>query len=237
MIRIAVVEDEAKMAKTLLEYMERVSQKTGNIYVADTFSSGESFLQQPEGKYQLVLFDIILPGINGIEAAKKLRERDKDIGIVFITNMAQYAVKGYEVHAIDYILKPVRYPDFENKFLRAVKQVTAQMNEMVILETTEGMLRCPVSELFCVQGEGHLVTYITEHGEYVKRGFSLKNAQKQLSRYNFIRISGNYLVNPRCIRNIGEEQIVVGNKDIPISKARRAELLNALAAYFGSQED
>lgn len=237
MIRIAVVEDEAKMAKTLLEYMERVSQKTGNIYVADTFSSGDSFLQQPEGKYQLVLFDIILPGINGIEAAKKLRERDKDIGIVFITNMAQYAVKGYEVHAIDYILKPVRYPDFENKFLRAVKQVTAQMNEMIILETTEGMLRCPVSELFCVQGEGHLVTYITEHGEYVKRGFSLKNAQKQLSRYSFIRISGNYLVNPRCIRNIGEEQIVVGNKDIPISKARRAELLNALAAYFGSQED
>lgn len=237
MIRIAVVEDESKMANTLLAYMERVSQKTGSIYVADTFSSGEAFLRQPSEKYQLVLFDIILPGINGMEAAKKLRERNTNTGIVFITNIAQFAVKGYEVHAIDYILKPVRYPDFESKFLRAVKLVTAQEREMVMVETTEGVLRCPVRELFCVQGEGHLVTYITEHGAYMKRGFSLKNAEKQLSRYNFIRISGNYLINPRCIMHIGEDRITVGHRDIPIPKARRAELVKALAAFFGSQED
>lgn len=237
MIRIAVVEDEPKMANTLLEYMERVSQKTGNIYVADTFSSGESFLQQPEGKYQLVLFDIILPGISGMEAARKLRERDKDTGIVFITNMVQYAVKGYEVHALDYILKPVRYPDFESKFLRAVKQVAARKSEIVIVETTEGMLCCPVNELFCIRGEGHLVTYITEHGAYMKRGFSLKNAEKQLARFPFFRISGNYLVNLCCIRRIGEDRVMAGHTDIPISKAKRTELLKTLAAYFGSQED
>lgn len=236
MIRIAVVEDEPKMANTLLGYMERVSQKTGSIYAADIFSSGESFLRQPEGKYHLVLFDIILTGIDGMETAKKLRERDKDIGIVFITNMAQYAVKGYEVRAIDYILKPIFYPDFESKFLRAIKKVTAQ-NKMVTLKTAEGVLRCPVSELFCVYGEGHLVTYVTENGEYIKRGFSLKNAEKQLDQYAFIRISGNYLVNLRCIRQIGEDSIVVGHRNIPISKVRRGELIKAIATYLGSQED
>lgn len=237
MIRIAIVEDEPKMVETLLWYMKRTFQKSGSVYVADSFSTAEAFLQQPSGKYQLVLFDIMLPGVNGMEAAKKLRETDRTIGIVFITNMAQFAVKGYEVRAIDYILKPVHYPDFESKLLRAVKWVKAQNRDMIMLETTVGIVRCPVCELFYAYGEGHLVTYAAEHGSYEKRGFSLKNAEKQLAPYSFIRISGNYLINPRCIRYIGESKVVVGNTAIPIPKVRRAELFKALAVYFGSQEE
>lgn len=237
MIRIAIVEDDPRTAATLLGYMEQAGQKAGSVYAAETFSCAEDFLVQPEGKFQLVFFDIGLPGMNGMEAAKSLRERDKHMGIVFITNMAQYAVKGYEVRAIDYILKPLRYPDFESKLQRAVRWVATQGSEMVILETAEGMVRCPVCELFCVHGERHLITYITERGACIRRGFSIKNAEKQLSRYGFVRVSGNYLVNLRCIRHIGEDHLVAGHTTIPISKAKREELIRTMAAYFGSQEE
>ena len=104
---IAVVEDDGKWIKTLREFFAVFSKNENLNCNIKVFTSGEDFLNCYKGEqFEMVFMDIDLPGLNGMQTAKKLRELDGNIAIIFVTNLAQYAVEGYEVNAFDFIVKP-----------------------------------------------------------------------------------------------------------------------------------
>ena len=109
MLRIAIVEDEASVRETLKSYIERFSEETGEHHVISEFQDGDEILDGYSAEYDLILLDIQMKRIDGYETAKKIRALDEDVILVFVTNMADYAIKGYGVRAMDFILKPVEY--------------------------------------------------------------------------------------------------------------------------------
>ena len=114
-MNIAIVEDEQTNANLLKEHLSRFAIENHTEINTSVFSTGVSFLNSYTPIWDLILMDIEMPHINGIETARKIRERDSEVLIMFITQMAQYAIDGYSVNAVDYVLKPVNYYAFSLK--------------------------------------------------------------------------------------------------------------------------
>ena len=110
MTRIAIVEDDALSAKLLFSYIKKYEQETNGEFEAIIFENGYKFLENyKSGAYEIIFMDINMPHLSGIETAIDLRKLDESVALIFVTNLAQYAINGYEVSALDFMLKPVSY--------------------------------------------------------------------------------------------------------------------------------
>lgn len=109
MLRIAVVDDDAAFQGQIKEFIERSLQKENEHFSVRCYRDGVSFLSEYQSDYDIIIIDIMMPFMNGIEVARKLREHDKNVLVMFITATADFAIRGYEVSAVDYILKPLSY--------------------------------------------------------------------------------------------------------------------------------
>ena len=140
MIKIAIVEDTPAEAQTLSDSVAAFFKKEGAAFECTVYGDAMSFLTGYKSVYDMVFMDIELPLLDGMTAAEKLRKFDKKILLIFVTNMAQFAVKGYAVDAFDYIVKPVRYQNFEMKMKKALARIRAEMDAIVVAKPG-GMIR------------------------------------------------------------------------------------------------
>ena len=123
MIRIAIVEDDRVYAGTLQEYLCRYEKESGEIIQSTLFEDGEDIAVGYRAEYDIILMDIEMQFMDGMSAAETIRKVDEEVTIIFITNMAQYAIRGYSVNALDYVLKPVSYFAFSQRLDRAVSRL------------------------------------------------------------------------------------------------------------------
>ena len=107
MIHIAIVEDEKLYIDQLQEYISRYREEKRLSIKTTVFCDGEDIVEDYRGDYDIILFDIQMKFMDGMTAAEKIREIDQEVKILFITNMTQYAIRGYQVDAMDYVVKPV----------------------------------------------------------------------------------------------------------------------------------
>lgn len=115
MLNTAIVENSTKSADWLIKFLDRFSEEHGEEIRYTWYQGTHTFLSEYHFQFDLVFMDIELDDGNGMETAMKLRKRDPEVTLIFITHLAQYAVQSYEVDALDYILKPVGYPAFALK--------------------------------------------------------------------------------------------------------------------------
>ena len=121
MVRIGLVDDDSEHLKLMREFLGRYEREEKVGFSIEEYRDGLSFVEDYDGTLDVVFLDIEMPHIDGMTAAKKIRERDQTLGIVFVTNMAQFAIHGYEVNAIDFIVKPVSYYVFADKLKKAIR--------------------------------------------------------------------------------------------------------------------
>lgn len=122
MIRIAVVEDEELYAEQLQNYISKYAEERKKQIKVTWFQDGEDIVSGYKGEYDIILLDIQMRFMDGMTAAEKIRELDSEVVLMFITNMIQYAVRGYEVDAMDYVVKPVEYFAFSQKLLEEYRK-------------------------------------------------------------------------------------------------------------------
>ena len=125
MYKIAVVEDEKEYQESLINSLHRIEKEQGEQFMVRLFNDGMDILDEYSVDYDLLLLDIKMKYIDGMETARRIREIDKDVTIIFITSLAQYAIEGYKVQAFDFILKPVKYEQFQvtiNHALNSIKK-------------------------------------------------------------------------------------------------------------------
>ena len=234
MMRVAIVEDDDSQAALLEGFIERFSKEYAQEYRCDRFRDGREFIDNYRPEYGVVLMDIQMPNMNGMNAAVHLREMDKNVSIVFITSLVQYALKGYEVNAVSFIKKPAQYYDFALKFKKAADVYLMNEERSFTVTIPGGMCRISTDKLMYVEILNHRLYYHLVDDVIEMTGV-LANVEKELESFGFLRCNSAYLLNPKFIRRIQGQTVVVGDTEITISRLRRADFMAKLANWYAGQ--
>lgn len=231
---VAIVEDEAAAAQELEAALVRYGAENGAEFTVSRFADAGGFLRLYEPVYDLVFMDIRMPGLDGMTAAQRLRAQDPVVPLVFVTSLVQFAVQGYEVEALDFIVKPVRYPAFRMKLRRILRAVEARRRQGVVLHVDGAAKVLELSEITYIEVRNHDLTWHTTKGEYTVRG-KLSDAEKQLPADRFFRCAAAYLINLRYAERVSAEDVEVAGTRIRVSRAKKKELMAALAGFLGKE--
>ena len=161
MINIAVVEDDIDYIQTLGTYVKRFAEEKGLSIKVDSYSSSEEFLFSYEPKYDIILMDIEMPRMDGMTCAMNIRKTDSDVIIIFVTNMAQYAINGYKVRARAYILKPINYYSFTLELNDAINNLSKRNTGHILIQTTDGLKKINTDDILYVEVQRHQVFFHT----------------------------------------------------------------------------
>lgn len=232
MYHIAVVDDDREFSSKVQEYLDRYQQENGEKFEVEVFYDGAKIIENYTPQYDLILLDIEMPTVNGMDAAEKIRELDEHVVLMFITNMAQYAIRGYSVGALDFVMKPINYYTFSMKIKRALKRVQKKEMPTILLTTPDGVKKLNVSQIYYVEIQGHMLHYHTDEGEFVVRG-TLLSAEQMLPSGFFVKCNHWYLVNLQHVTEVRKNTAIVGNFELEISRRNRAGFLKALAEHMG----
>lgn len=232
MLRIAVVEDnDADLAcvQSLLDRFEK--EKCLPIETA-IFRNGEQFLFSYEPVYDIVLMDIEMPQMDGMTVARNLRQRDPSVILIFTTNMAQYAIQGYQVRARAYLLKPLQYISFAMELSDALQAVIAKSTDSFLLKGQNGTVRLNTVDILYIESRKHDQFFHTAAGVYSMRG-TLSELEQRLAPFHFERSSVSFLVNLRYVTGVEREAVLLDDKRVPLSRQKRRSFLEALTYYIG----
>ncbi len=234
MLRTAVVEDEPQCRKQILDMIEKYASENHKQIESVEFADGQELLDAGANSgFDLLLLDIEMPNMNGMKAAEKIRMYDKEAVIVFITNIARYALKGYEVDALDFIIKPIDYSTFRMRFARAVRRAEERERRKVGLELADRIKWMDSRQIYYVETRSRLLYYHTAEGVFSVRA-ALKDVQKKLEPYHFIKCNQCYLVNLYHVSEIRKGIAVVAGEELEISRRSQNAFLAAVADYMGS---
>lgn len=234
MIKIAIVEDEAAVRDQLTDYVRRYTRQYGTEFEVTCFTDGDEILENYRPAFDIIFLDVEMKRLNGMETAQRIRELDDDVLLIFITNMAQYAIKGYSVGALDYVLKPVPYFAFSQQLQKAVNQLARRARHYLAVPVDGGMRRLDTAAIYYMESDGHKVCFYTEDGDFIAPG-ALKAFEEKLANRPFARCNSGYLVNLAQVRGVQQSEVQVGPHTLQISRPRRKAFLAALADYIGGE--
>lgn len=231
MIHLAIVEDEDLYAKQLSEYLDRYQQENRQELRITRFSDGDEILNGYAGDYDIILMDIQMRFMDGMSAAEQIRKLDSEVVIMFITNMTQYAIRGYEVDALDYMVKPIEYFAFSQKLTRAMNRVKKKERHYVSIPTEDGMRKLAVDDIYYVESQGHAMNYHTSEGIYISRG-TMKHLEESLTSYGFFRSGKGFLVNMKYVDGIQKNCCIIQGEQLPVSRMKRKPFMDALVQHM-----
>ena len=228
---IALVEDDPGFQRQILDYLDRYSQASGEEFKVCTFGDGDSIISSYRAQYDVILMDIQMKFVDGMTAAREIREVDDQVLIIFITSLAAYAVKGYEVDALDYVLKPVSYPAFAKSMSRAMGRLRRRKSRYVSIGGKNGAQRVDCARIYYIEADGHSLSYHTADGRLSGTG-TMKELEATLADSWFFRCGKGVLVNLEHVSAIVEGDAVVHGETVQVSRARRKEFLAAFNRYI-----
>lgn len=232
MLKIAVVDDERVYIDQIQEYIRLYSAEKKREIQTETFCDGSALLENYSPRFDIILLDIEMGKINGMETAREIRKKDQGVVLVFITNMAQYAINGYDVGALDYVLKPINYYTFSVRLDRAVSRVKKRQSEEILLNLPDGIKRLKVDRIRYVEVQNRMLHYHTEAGVFVVRG-TLQGAEDMLKESHFVRCNHWYLVNLQYVSEIRKNIVIVAGDELEISRRNKTAFLSELTDYMG----
>ena len=163
-MQLAIVEDDDKVRQQLQTYVLQYFQGRENDVDIRLFADGDEILEDYAADYDLIFLDIQMKRLDGLATAERIRERDEDVYLVFITNLANYAFRGYAVHALDFILKPVNFLMLRQVLMSVERLLDHKPKRYITLPTDTGLTRLDVSQLTYVVTDGLAVSLYTEKG-------------------------------------------------------------------------
>ncbi len=231
LIRVAIVDDDQSCINKLKELILLYGKENGEEFRIATFTNGVNFISEYTAEYDLVLMDIDMPHLSGMETAKLLRKVDSRVALIFVTNLALYAVMGYEVEAMDFIIKPVEQKIFFSKLKRILPRIKTEDVPFLMVNTKLGIARVYITDIYYISVKGRYVVLHTRNGD-VDMHISMKEIEKKLSGYNFVRGDNSSMVNLMYVSAVTNEGAIVNGELVPASRNRKKALMDAFTLYL-----
>ena len=238
MLNIAIIDDEIEAIELLESFLNRYCERRNLECNVSKFSNPVRFLGSFRPVYDIIFLDIDMPNMSGMDIARSIRKTDGEVALIFVTNIARYAIHGYEVDADDFVVKPVKYPGFEIKLDHVIKKHGTKDKPRVVVYEDGIMRYAPISEVRYVEVIKHNIIYHMTGGEYEKRG-TLKNEAQLFEENGFAQCNKSCLVNLRYVLGIMGYNLHIAKtkgsseyEQILISHPRKKEFVPILNRYL-----
>ncbi|MDD4184128.1 MAG: LytTR family DNA-binding domain-containing protein [Candidatus Izemoplasmatales bacterium] len=231
-IRVAIVEDDIESMEILEKYLRRYEKENNVLIDIFKYKDGDEIATYYESKYDIILLDIEMKRLDGMSTAKIIREFDKEVIIIFITNMPQYAIKGYEVKALSFLLKPVPYFAFSQEISDSISKIESHKERSLLLTTKDGVVKVNVLDIYYVETMKHYLIVHEKNGDHTIK-LPLKKIEEELKQGSFFRCNNCFLVNLDEVKSVKDDYVVVSDTELKISRPRKKDFLEALAKHFG----
>lgn len=235
MIQVAICEDNPGHQQDILDYLQRYEEQYGVKFHTTVYRDGIDLVSEYTSQFDIIFLDIEMKMMDGMEAAQKIRRQDHQVIIIFITNLAQYAVQGYDVEAKGFLLKPVKYIAFEQQLQKCIHDVGKSQREYLSVKYAGGMKKYALSEIFYMESDGH---YIDIHSETGTERFlsSIREMEEKLDGKSFFRCNNGTIVNLQHVERVQKNDIVINGELLAVSRSRKKEFMEALTNYIGGMD-
>ena len=232
-INIAICDDEKIQVDLIEKYVRCWASNNNRLVHIETFYNAESFefKWSMDKKYDILLLDIEMPGKNGIELAKQIRTEDDIIDIIFITAISDYIAEGYDVSALNYLIKPIKETKLYECLDKAMEKIPKEEKTIIINENGENH-RIIQSDILYIESVGHFLEIHTVDKKYTIRK-NIGDMERELEKNILMKCHRSYIVGLKYIRKIGKTDILLDNNQlIPVSRRLYSNINMAFIAYF-----
>ncbi|MCR5154083.1 MAG: LytTR family DNA-binding domain-containing protein [Lachnospiraceae bacterium] len=229
MVNIAIVEDEKKHTDILSGYIKRYFDEQRELACVKEFCDGVDILEEYASDYDIIFLDIQMKHLDGMTTAKKIREIDPNVVLIFVTSTVQYAVQGYLVDAIGYVLKPVTYLQFTQLLEKAMARVNQKNKKnFIVFSTPERQVKLECGNVIYLESQRNNVIIHSKDGDFITQG-PLKKYEEILKPSGFSKCHNAYIVNLAFVYAVEHDEAILPDKTrIPISRARKKPFMNEL---------
>lgn len=234
MLLVSIVDGNEKDTACLHKLLEEYFTKTGTAYSERVYKSGIDFIQSSES-CDLVIMDMRLDKLDGLETARIMRKLGNGAQLIYVTRAAESAIRGYEVDALDYILKPATQAAINFAMDKAMKRMEHASSTSLALKLPNGTASLSSNDITYVEVFDHNLVFHTVKGEYNVRG-RLSRVYEQLDQDRFIVCNRSFIVNLRYVSGIWNDHVMVGDTKIAISKSHRKEIAMRFSAYLNEKK-
>lgn len=235
MIKIAICDDEkcfVDQLKNILITYNNYSEESIDI---KEFYDGVMLLDKYDCKFDIIFLDIKMPYMDGVKVAEKIRERDKDVTIIFLTSLLGRAVDGYKVKAENFLIKPVDKKKVIQEIDKYIMFNRMKNQNCILIENVEGQFRIPIISIKYIETYNRNLLIHTEDQAIICYK-KLKEMKENLKNYAFSQSHKGYLVNLSYVRSIQGTDIMLTTKEtLPISRSMKKDFMRELAIYMGGQ--
>lgn len=232
MIRVAIVDDDFTIQNRLKQYIRDYEKEKNEKFKVTTYSDASYIVDNYNGLYDIIFMDIQMEKMDGLTAAKKIREVDKNTIIIFVTNMAGYAIQGYKVDALSYVVKPIMYIDFAQQLDKALSKIALSKSAFLLVTVNSEIIRLDITKISYMESIEHKV-YIHLENETIAIYNSLSSLEKLVKNYHFARCNSCFLVSLKHVERIEKDTVIVDGDSLVISRSKKKNFMNALAEYIG----
>lgn len=232
MLHIAIVEDDPKYQRELQTAVERYARKHKEPIRTSIFSDGDEILENYTANYDIILLDIQMRRMDGMRAAERIRELDTNVILVFVTQMVNFAVQGYAVNAMDFLIKPISYPSME-RVLRKAVALCKKHTQYITVPTSKGLLRLDAQKIYYFESYSHRIIVHAEEGKEYQLRETMRKMEETFGPHGFFRCNNCYLVNLSFVESVELGTVVVAGHQLAISRPRRKAFMEALTNYLG----
>lgn len=232
-INIAICDDEKLQVELLEKYVKSWASRKNIIVHIESFYNAESFefKWSMDKKYDILLLDIEMPGINGVELAKRIRREDDILDIIFITAISDYIAEGYDVSALNYLIKPIKESKLYECLNKAIEKIPKEEKTIIINMEGENYRIIQVDILY-IESVGHFLEIHTVAKKYITRK-NIGDIEEELDNTILKKCHRSYIVGLKHIRKIGKADILLDNNQIiPVSRRLYSNINMAFIKYF-----
>ena len=232
MLRAAICDDEQEFVLQLCSLLERYSAETGEEIKVSVYHDGLELIEQYDPATDLIFLDIQMEHINGFQAAEQIRKKDENVGIIFLTSFGQYALDGYRYHAVNYIVKPMKYIRLKVE-LNRFRERYQRKNPYIVVRNDQGSYKVELHTLHYAETYKRNLLLHTDETEIVCYK-NMKELEAELEDYGFFRCHTGFLVNLAFVKRVEKlEAWLTTGEAVYISKPKKKEFMEALAGFWG----
>ena len=232
MFRIAICDDNKYDIKAISSELD-VLRGEGVEFELTAYTDGFSLIKAFEAgtRYHLLILDMVMDSINGIETAKRIREYDVSMPILIVTSTREFALEGYLVNAWRYLTKPLDTERFLSEIRTILDNVSERDETYFVIDSSKGITKLKLDDILYFDSNLHTITAHTVKEQYPFRG-KLSQIEDDYADKGFFRIHKSFLVNLRHIKSISKLYVtLINGENLDVSKLRAAALNDALLTY------